>query len=282
MARRPEVCIHLISGNPELTSKWTTSVTRSSSIFPCIFTPLGRRLVCGYAYHTFTRKLLQANSILVDAHTALHLYNKCLRGDLMTGRTVILVSHHIHLCASSASYIVALDNGSVRFQGNQAEFFSSDAFKTLGQSEVESDGKEDVLSDNHKPAEDLGEADHEVIPPELATLSDSEVKPEAKPTPRKFVEEEKRAVGAISKGVWWTYLNACGSMVYWAIFLSSMALAAAGPVLEAGWLKYAPGSPTFAFTHSYPYFCALEYGLARTWKRTIRRMRCIISLYILL
>ena len=47
----------------------------------------------------------------VDAHTAHHLYFECLKGDLMRGRTVILVSHHVQLCAPGASYIVALDNG---------------------------------------------------------------------------------------------------------------------------------------------------------------------------
>ena len=40
----------------------------------------------------------------------------------MRGRTVILVSHHVQLCAPGASYIVALDNGRLQFQGKQAEF----------------------------------------------------------------------------------------------------------------------------------------------------------------
>lgn len=43
---------------------------------------------------------------LVDAHTAHHLFEKCIKGELMRGRTVILVSHHVQLCAPDAKYIV--------------------------------------------------------------------------------------------------------------------------------------------------------------------------------
>lgn len=44
----------------------------------------------------------------------------------MRGRTLILVSHHVQLCAPGASYIVALDNGRVSFAGN------FDSFKVSG------------------------------------------------------------------------------------------------------------------------------------------------------
>ena len=43
----------------------------------------------------------------VDAHTAHHLFEKCIKGDLMRGRTVVLVSHHVQLCAPDAKYIVS-------------------------------------------------------------------------------------------------------------------------------------------------------------------------------
>lgn len=33
----------------------------------------------------------------VDAHTASHLFENCLRGPLMKGRTVVLVSHHVQV-----------------------------------------------------------------------------------------------------------------------------------------------------------------------------------------
>jgi hypothetical protein len=42
----------------------------------------------------------------VDAHTALHIYDRCLKGPLLAGRTVVLISHHVQLCVPGASYIV--------------------------------------------------------------------------------------------------------------------------------------------------------------------------------
>ena len=43
----------------------------------------------------------------VDAHTAHHLYQNALRGPLVKGRTVILVSHHVQLVTPGAGYIVS-------------------------------------------------------------------------------------------------------------------------------------------------------------------------------
>jgi len=52
----------------------------------------------------------------------------------MRGRTVILVSHHVQLCAPGASYIVALDNGRVQFQGTVIRFKTSGVMNGLVQS----------------------------------------------------------------------------------------------------------------------------------------------------
>ncbi|KIJ32692.1 hypothetical protein M422DRAFT_52742 [Sphaerobolus stellatus SS14] len=53
----------------------------------------------------------------VDMHTANHIYDLCISGDLLKGRTVILVTHHIALCATNASYLVELSNGYISHQG---------------------------------------------------------------------------------------------------------------------------------------------------------------------
>lgn len=67
----------------------------------------------------------------VDVHTAHHIYHTCLKGELMKGRSVILVSHHIQLCAEGAAYVVALDGGSTAFEGGPAEFRRSTVFRNL-------------------------------------------------------------------------------------------------------------------------------------------------------
>lgn len=46
----------------------------------------------------------------VDASTAEHLYTNALKGPLVNGRTIVLVSHHVQLCVDGASYVVSRIN----------------------------------------------------------------------------------------------------------------------------------------------------------------------------
>jgi ABC-type multidrug transport system ATPase subunit len=159
----------------------------------------------------------------------------------MQGRTVILVSHHVQLCAPGASYIAALDNGRVLFEGSKEGFYSSGIMKTLVQSTElsgEMDDKEgEIISENGKETvlaeepDSLSETNSTVAPSIPASI-----KADKKPA-RKLVEEEKRAVGSIGRDIWATYIRACGGMRYWLLFISILIIAAASPVLENGWLR---------------------------------------------
>ena len=55
--------------------------------------------------------------------------------------------------------------------------------------------------------------------------------------PRKFIEEEKRAVGRVGIEVWATYFEAVGGKLYWPIFLFFFIFGALVPVAERGWLR---------------------------------------------
>ena len=180
----------------------------------------------------------------VDAHTAHHLYEKCLQGELLRGRTVVLVSHHVQLCVPGASYVVALDNGRVVFAGDNQAFQSSSVMDGLVQSDT---------PDTRQPSE----AVPQVRDSQISKIMAKDIKPESelsstvaqdsedgakalekkKLGPRKLIEEEQRAVGRISREVWQTYIFACGGRIYWSCFVVAMALAALSPVLENGWLK---------------------------------------------
>lgn len=182
--------------------------------------------------------------MIVDAHTAHHLYYECLKGDLMKDRTVILVSHHVQLCAPGASYVVALDNGRLQFQGNQADFMASDVLQSLTQSGA-TDPADEKGEAAVKEIEEIAETSaadksgdvSDTNSTAAVTVVDVDVKPEQKKAPRKLIEEEKRAVGRIGQDIWAAYLGACGGPFYWVIFAISLTAAAAGPVLENGWLK---------------------------------------------
>ncbi|KAI9441690.1 ATP-binding cassette transporter [Lactarius indigo] len=188
----------------------------------------------------------------VDAHTAHHLYFECLKGDLMRGRTIILVSHHVQLCVPGANYIVALENGRVLYKGDRQGFQSSGsgASESLVRDEAEAvadqiiedlplqtkkeDTKENSPSSSKMQSEDsTSGAETPVV--------DAEPNPKKK-GPRKLVEEETRAVGRISRPVWETYFKACGRNPYWLMFAVSFLFAAATPVAENGWLSYWSGA----------------------------------------
>ncbi|GLB42389.1 putative atp-binding cassette transporter [Lyophyllum shimeji] len=173
----------------------------------------------------------------VDAHTAHHLYHQCLKGDLMKGRTVILVSHHVQLCAPGASYVVALDNGRVMFEGDRDAFQSSGVIRTLVQTTdaaAAADSKEEEVVETMdafpKETDPNSESSSTIAP-----VSDNKVE---KKTPRKLIEEEKRAVGRIGRDVWATYILACGKGWYWTLFLTILIVASLSPVFENGWLRH--------------------------------------------
>ena len=191
----------------------------------------------------------------VDAHTAHHLYYECLKGDLMRGRTVVLVSHHVQLCTPGADYVVALDNGRVLFQGAREAFQASDVLSGLVQSgaadadadpepeTIEADLKvldEEAHAHAHAADASGGEPASETSSTAVTSVS-AEAKADRK-APRKLVEEEKRAVGRIERSVWDLYIRASGGAVYWVVFALALLLAAAGPVAENGWLSVWSGA----------------------------------------
>lgn len=164
----------------------------------------------------------------VDAHTAHHLYRECLKGELVQGRTVILVSHHVQLCTSGASYVVALDNGRVQFAGNRESFQTSGIMKTLSAQAIDGNEQGSMVQEG---------IESELLPksnPSLPSATDTKAE---KKQPRKLVEEEKRAVGRIGRDIWTTYVRAFGNKWYWGGFIMTLIVASIGPVLENGWLR---------------------------------------------
>jgi hypothetical protein len=178
----------------------------------------------------------------------------------MRGRTVILVSHHVQLCTPGAGYVVALDNGRVQFQGSRDEFQSSVVMRGLVQStSVQDAAKEETAVDAAHIAENDG--DTVVAEPIPADKK--------KKQPRKFFEEEQRAVGRVAWAVWKTYILACGSGWYWVIFVLMFLIAAIAPVLENGWLSYwsrgdDSNSPAFYLT----IYTAVSLSSCNPWKIT--------------
>ena len=142
----------------------------------------------------------------------------------MSGRTIILVSHHVQLCAPGASYIVALENGRVLYKGDRQGFQSSGVIDKLaqsGSSESLVKDEAEVLADQTIEERLLQtEADDTRLDSSSSTkmqsedgLSDVETpvgaEPSPKKGPRKLVEEEEssgqnwsRGLGELHQGLW--------------------------------------------------------------------------------
>ncbi|KZP24950.1 multidrug resistance-associated ABC transporter [Athelia psychrophila] len=204
----------------------------------------------------------------VDAHTASHLYTACLKGELMRGRTIVLVSHHVQLCAPGASYVVALDNGRVQFAGTGAEFRASGVMDGLVQSgradgDAEGDGDDDVEDAAEKELGG-GSGSKSVGESEASDAVDAKAEQQAqkpKKAPRKLVEEEARAVGHISRDIWRTYILACGGTWFWAMFAVILVVAAMSPVAENWWLKYWAGAAQERVDDKGPAYYIAVYAL---------------------
>ncbi|BGP39463.1 hypothetical protein JCM10449v2_003413 [Rhodotorula kratochvilovae] len=127
----------------------------------------------------------------VDAHTAAHIYEHCLKGPLLKGRTVILVSHHVQLTAPGAAYVVQLANGRVAFQGSGAAFLESDGYKAANGGDGGTGADDEPTSPRHEDAPP-------VVPGKPASRSFAQVAaaapapaPEikaAKPKPKSFAQ----------------------------------------------------------------------------------------------
>ena len=152
----------------------------------------------------------------------------------MQGRTVILVSHHVQLCAPGSHHIVALDNGGVVFEGNPAAFQASGIMGTLVLSLDTADTKEEPVVEFPEEKTLSFGTSSELNAPATSQIVESEHK---KKPPRKLAEEEKRAVGQIDRDIWLTYIRACGNGWYWLILWIILIVASLGPVLENYWLR---------------------------------------------
>lgn len=71
-------------------------------------------------YSTAEILLLDDCLSAVDAHTARHIVNYCLGGDLVHNRrTVILVTHQVHLCLPLSSYFVLMNSDGIASQSGK-------------------------------------------------------------------------------------------------------------------------------------------------------------------
>ncbi|KAG0129773.1 P-loop containing nucleoside triphosphate hydrolase protein [Tuber indicum] len=95
----------------------------------------------------------------VDSHTSKWIYDYCIMGPLMAGRTCILVTHNVALCVPEAKHVVVLDNGRLLRSGIRSKPHSQMPSRPSTNGE-ESAAKKDKISGEETKA--LGSVDWRV------------------------------------------------------------------------------------------------------------------------
>ncbi|KAF6241708.1 hypothetical protein HO173_000419 [Letharia columbiana] len=200
---------------------------------------LARALYCN-SRHVLLDDCLSA----VDSHTAKHIFEHCIMGPLMLGRTCILVTHNIALCVPRSHYVVALLNGKISAQGSPDEVLASGALGdelliprpgSRGGSQIHSrnlsalnlDGETKKDTDGHIP-EANGHANTAPKEPN----SKSKTKDE-----NANIRTEAKATGSVNTKVIKMYLVSMGPWHYWLLAFVAFGLQQVGSVACNVWIR---------------------------------------------
>lgn len=131
----------------------------------------------------------------LDMHTCKWIVQKCFQGDLLKGRTVLLVTHHVHLVKSIADFMLQLAiDGSVEYAGPLDE-------QHVVQVEEEDDHPAAITA---APAEK---------PSATAPSPDADDTNEGK-----LVSAEEKSKGRVSRKTLLDYFKSGGGPIFWVIY----------------------------------------------------------------
>ena len=200
---------------------------------------LARALYCN-SRHVLLDDCLSA----VDSHTAKHIFEHCIMGPLMLGRTCILVTHNIALCVPRSHHVVALLNGKISAQGSPDEVLASGALgDELLKSRPGSKGGSQTHSRNLSTIDLSGEAakDNDGHIPEANGHANGAPKvPESKAKSKDEnanIRTETKATGSVNINVIKMYLVSMGPWHYWLLALAAFGLQQIGSVACNVWIR---------------------------------------------
>ncbi|KAH7918845.1 hypothetical protein BV22DRAFT_1100101 [Leucogyrophana mollusca] len=162
------------------------------------------RITLARAIYSFARILLLDDILAVlDVHTSKWIVDKCLAGDLVQGRTVLLVTHNVAMASSIAHFVVSLgSNGRIVSQGSIFDAIAKD-----DQLAAEVAKEQEVI-------EDVADA----------MDTEPEIKTETK-VDGKLVVAEEILEGHVSWTAFKLYLVGLGGhypLIFWIVFLGLM------------------------------------------------------------
>jgi ABC-type transport system involved in cytochrome bd biosynthesis fused ATPase/permease subunit len=173
----------------------------------------------------------------LDQQTAEQIVAKCFGGDLVKGRTVVLVTHRTDLCNGIAEQLIEIVDGTAETRKGDSLQLSPTNSRTV---QTLMDAK-DVKVDEAQ---------------------------ESAAVPDKFEEEEHREHGGVKAGVYWQYIKA-GKLKWWSLVILSAITFRLLMVTESWFLKV---SPVLRTTERYPLTLSIRHGE----KLTERSSKCTL------
>ncbi|KAI1279478.1 P-loop containing nucleoside triphosphate hydrolase protein [Xylaria sp. FL0933] len=143
----------------------------------------------------------------VDAFVGRHILDECLGGELCSGRTCILATHHESLCWPLMRYHVKLHRGVVAYAG--LPLAAPIVSNRLDHPDIDNDSVTEIC--------DLSETESETSDAEAETECGT-LTFEADPDdnrPRIFVKQETAMQGAIQGRIYATFLRVSGGWTFW-------------------------------------------------------------------
>ncbi len=198
---------------------------------------LARALYCS-ARHVLLDDCLSA----VDSHTARHIFENAIEGDMMKNRTCILVTHNISLALPSSSYVVVLENGKIAAQGPPNTVIQSGALgEEISKSTPGSRGNSAAPS---RVTSNLGEVVKANKPSDSKKVPNGEANGhfdkkstswhDKKETPTRV---ESKAEGSVKAATVKMYLRAMGPWYFWISAVAAFAATQAGSVATNVWIR---------------------------------------------
>ncbi|KAL8707356.1 MAG: hypothetical protein Q9220_007604 [cf. Caloplaca sp. 1 TL-2023] len=222
----------------------------------------GQRWRVAFARALYSRAgILVLDDILssVDARVAQQLFNAALTGELGSGRTRILVTHHTSLCEPSAQYLVRLRDGRVEYAGTkddthqQREVNVTVDFTDViehSRDQIQHSDKDGVGMNGRMDSDDNNNAQSN----ELLGKHDSRGDV--------FFSGEDRAKGRLKWELFQGYLSSSGGLTPWILAVSGFLTAMGLELLRTWWISQwtQPASPTNRILHqqTYQYFHSEE------------------------
>ncbi|MCJ1379910.1 hypothetical protein MMC17_003013 [Xylographa soralifera] len=212
---------------------------------------------------SFARALYSRAGILVlddifsalDAHVGRQLFEEALTGELGTGRTRILVTHHVGLCLPKTKYTVSLGEGTVEHAGLvedlQRTGSMAQILKREESEELENAEKEELIEEDN----DKGNTLARVLSRRSAIIDDGGADTKGKLQAKKFTEDEKRETGSIKVDLYTEYITQSGGLKMWLplalLFIGYMSLILGRSWWVSLWTRSYNTESLFAQHHLY-------------------------------